>query len=87
MDNILRVQRAQSAAITRAEALPIIEEFSAGIVETLISHYKSGRLTDLKIYGLIGELAGMRKLTEELNRRLADGEIALEEIESGQESF
>jgi hypothetical protein len=71
--------RAQVAALARSEAGDHIADLAMGVLDRLVSLYRSGKLTHDQAIGGIAEITGLRNLRARIDSEIQDGQRAVAE--------
>lgn len=71
------------ASQVRGLVEPFISQIAQALTLELISLHKADALTEAKMRGSVGEIAGLYKLTEVLDTQIREGEQAARRLNDG----
>ncbi len=77
------INRGRAARVIRSQTENMLIDQEDLIVSNLIVDYRSGRLTDEKMRGKIGEISTLRWMREELEATIRKGDAEAEKEYSG----
>ena len=66
-----RLERYRRTAAMRKEISDRVIDYEDDIIKELIRDYGAGQLTEMKMYGAIGELTALRRLVDDMETELA----------------
>lgn len=81
------INRGRTARVIRSQTEDMLIDQEDRLISIMIVDYRSGRLTDEKMRGKIGEISSLRWIREELEATIRKGDAEAErEYDNAQES-